>query len=352
MARDDIRVLVTGLGGGSHGMQVVKALRLASQNYVITGTDIKKTSYGISFVDNWQTMQEAGHPTYLPELLAICRQQRIQVLIPGSDPELKIISDNRHLFENENILLPLNPVELLATCLDKQKTTALLTQHGFAVPATAVVSAQTDVAAIDGYPVICKPILGGGGSNNVFIAQDRDELESLCRYLLGQLGSVLVQEYIGTVDNEYTVGVLTDLDGNQIDAIAVKRDIMSGLSNRLKVVNRTGRKELGDLLAVSSGVSQGRIGRFEQITEHCLKVAAAIGSRGPINFQCRLAGKTVYIFEINPRFSGTTSLRALAGFNEPDILIRTHLRHEKIGRVDYREGLILRGLNEQMFDDA
>lgn len=352
MPDDKIRLLVTGLGGGSQGMQVVKAVRLSQLTYEITGTDIKETNYGIPFVDHWRSVPPADHANYLPELLALCREHKIQVLIPGSDPELKVISDNRTLFQDDDILLPLNPADLLTTCLDKLKTTNLLKQKGFAVPETTVVAAMSDVKNITQFPVICKPILGGGGSNNVFIAQDNDELDSLCGYLLGQLGSVLVQEYIGTVDHEYTVGVLTDLDGNQIDAIAVKRDIMSALSNRIKVPNRTGRTELGKMLAISSGVSQGRIGRFEKITNHCLKVAAAIGSRGPLNIQCRTAGDTIYIFEINPRFSGTAPLRAMAGFNEPDILIRTHLRGEKFGRVDYQEGLILRGLNEQMFDDA
>ena len=40
------------------------------------------------------------------------------------------------------------------------------------------------------------------------------------------------------------------------------------------------------------------------------------------------------MFEINPRFSGTTSLRAMVGYNEPDVLIRHHV----LGEAD-RAGL-------------
>jgi carbamoyl-phosphate synthase large subunit len=198
--------------------------------------------------------------------------------------------------------------------------------------------------------VICKP-LSGGGSSNVFIAQDADELRPLSAYLLRYLGDILVQEYIGTPDSEYTVGVLTDLNGEMVDAIGVKRDVLTALSSRIRVPNRTGRKELGKALAVSSGISQGKIGRFGSITEYCKKVALAIGAKGPVNMQCRVVGDTIYIFEINPRFSGTTSLRAMMGFNEPDILIRIHLLGEVIGQVNYREGVILRGLDEQIFGD-
>jgi carbamoyl-phosphate synthase large subunit len=42
---------------------------------------------------------------------------------------------------------------------------------------------------------------------------------------------------------------------------------------------------------------------------------------------------------VHPRFSGTTSIRASAGFNEPDVLIRNFLFGETIGRLDYRHNV-------------
>jgi len=57
----------------------------------------------------------------------------------------------------------------------------------------------------------------------------------------------------------------------------------------------------------------------------------------------------VKVFEINPRFSGTTSLRAMVGYNEPDILIRKHIYGETINQdFDYDEVLIIRSLHEQI----
>ena len=55
----------------------------------------------------------------------------------------------------------------------------------------------------------------------------------------------------------------------------------------------------------------------------------------------------IYVFEINPRFSGTTSLRAMVGYNEPDVLIRHHVLGEPVEPgFAYAEGTILRGLSE------
>jgi len=43
----------------------------------------------------------------------------------------------------------------------------------------------------------------------------------------------------------------------------------------------------------------------------------------------------VEIFEVHPRFSGSTSIRAQVGFNEPDLLIRNYIHGEPIGRQTY-----------------
>ena len=48
------------------------------------------------------------------------------------------------------------------------------------------------------------------------------------------------------------------------------------------------------------------------------------------------------IFEINPRFSGTTSIRAICGHNDPDIVIRNRIFNEDFFQVEYKKGLVLR----------
>ena len=76
-----------------------------------------------------------------------------------------------------------------------------------------------------------------------------------------------------------------------------------------------------------------------------VRIAKRLGACGPLNIQCRLTEDGPSVLEINPRFSGTTSIRAAVGFNEPDILIRNFLENEEFGRIDYRKGIIaLRGL--------
>ncbi|MBO4646832.1 MAG: ATP-grasp domain-containing protein [Lentisphaeria bacterium] len=342
-----ITVMLTGIGGGGHGEQILKALKLAETDYEIIGCDMSPNSLGLSEVEVGYVVPPASSPDYLPEILRLCRKHKVSALFHGSEPELKVFSANRKQIEAEGIFLPINPESVIATCMDKFKTMDFLKANGFRYPKTVEIEKESDVDQVDFLPAIVKPSVGSGGSSNVFLAQTKGELKMFADYLLPQYQRFIVQEYVGTIDSEYTVGVLTDMDGTFLNSIAVKKYIMSGLSNRFKMKNRTGRTELGDILAVSSGVSQGEIGPFPEVTATCEKIAAALGSRGAINIQCRLFRGEVYVFEINPRFSGTTSLRAMAGYNEPDILVRSRLFHERPEvRFPYRSGLIVRGLKE------
>lgn len=348
-----IPVMVTGVGGGGHGEQILKALRLAETPYEIVGTDISPHSKGLQDVDHAYIVPPARDPNYIDTLMALCKKHAVRALFHGSEPELLVMSRNRERITNEGIFLPINPSLVIETCMNKAQTFAFLDSHGFVYPKSLVIRTVADLEQWQSYPAILKPSVGSGGSAHTFIAQCAEELRMLTVYMLESnlCPEILLQEYKGTPDSEYTVGVLFDMDGVFLNSIAVHRDLKSSLSCRIRVPNRTGLPQFGPNLAVSTGVSQGEIAAFPEITDMCEKVAAALGACGAINIQCRLHDGKVYIFEINPRFSGTTSLRAMVGYNEPDILIRKHLLKEPITtRFPYKHATIVRGLSECMFE--
>ena len=349
----DRTVLVTAVGGGGVGEQLVKALRLAERGYRIVGADVDPHSFGLQEVDVPVLLPRASAPDYTDTVLSACKRLRIRAVYPGSEPELVVLAAARARLSAAGVVLFANSDAVIATGLDKGKTAEFLAAHGFHPPRSVVVARGSGLAPIGFLPAILKPNSSGGGSANVFVAQTEAELRLFGGYLLESYPSFLAQEYLGTAADEYTVGVLSDLDGSFIHSIAVRRNILSGFSNRSKVTNRTGNPAFGEQLVVSNGISQGAIGAFPEVTGACEKMAAALGSRGPLNIQCRLVDGEVRVFEINPRFSGTASLRALAGFNEPDLLFRRHLEGEVLtARFAYRSGYITRGLREALVDPA
>jgi carbamoyl-phosphate synthase large subunit len=66
-----------------------------------------------------------------------------------------------------------------------------------------------------------------------------------------------------------------------------------------------------------------------------------------VNIQGRLRHGTLVPFEINPRFSASTYLRAMAGFNEVDLLLRNAALGEDAPTWKLREGWYLRSLTER-----
>lgn len=342
-----ITVMITGLGGGGNGEQLLKALKMSELPYKFVGGDMSPFSKGLMEVDYPYILPPATDPDYIDTLLYLCKKHDVQALFHGSEPELKMISKYRQRFTDKGIFLPINPQTVIDLCMDKDRTMEWLKQNGFSYPATYKIKSIEDLNKIDIIPAVLKPSVGGGGSSNLFLAQTEEELRYFGEYLLTIYSEFIIQEYIGTPDSEYTVGVLCDMEGVLVNSIAVKRYILSGLSGKIKVANKSSKAELGNILAISSGVSQGQIGRFPEVTKLCEEIALKLGSTGAINIQCRYVNGKAYVFEINPRFSGTTSLRAMVGYNEPDVLIRKYILNENIpARFAYASGYIVRGLSE------
>ncbi len=348
-----LTVMVTGVGGGGIGEQILKALRCSTMRYEIVGCDMSSDSGGLMHVDHPYLVPSATDDQYVATILAIAKKHSVQVIFPGTEAELKVFSQNRSAFAAQGIFLPINPDAVIDICLDKSKSMEFLSKHDFESPKSLDISSSQDLEKVSFFPAVLKPSVGGGGSTNVMLAQSRAELLTFGQYLLTIYPTFIAQEYVGRPECEFTVGVLVSMEGTLLNSIAIKRNILSGLSCRTRVVNRTGREDLGKFLAISSGVSQGEVVRFPEVTEPCEKLALALGCRGAVNIQCRYVNGHIVVFEINPRFSGTTSLRALVGYNEPDILIRNYCLGETITpRFTYNTGFIARGLIETVIDKS
>jgi carbamoyl-phosphate synthase large subunit len=344
---EQVRVLLTGIGGGGHGEQILKALRLGKLKYNIIGTDISDACANRNKVDTFVKLPRATDPRYLDEVSAVAKAHKCVAMFHGSEPEMAVLSRSRSVLEREGIYTPVNPPSVLDICQDKARTMGHLSRRGFRTPKFLEVRELAHLESWDTLPAILKPSVGGGGSANVFIVQSREELSTFAKYLLGVCECFILQEYVGTPEEEYTVGVLFGKDGVLINSIAIKRVINNALTIRTQVPNKTGRSEFGPRLIISTGISQGHVADWPHIRGTCERIAASLSPIAPVNIQCRVVDGEVIPFEINPRFSGTTSLRAMAGYNEPDTLLRRDVFGEEIAaQFPYREMMILRGLEE------
>jgi carbamoyl-phosphate synthase large subunit len=350
---DPVRVLVTGVAGGSIGEQVCRALRLGRRPYAIIAANTALGPTAVVQAEERVVLPPASREDYLDALLEAAVRLRARFLVPGSEPELLRAVRGCEALTGAGIQPLVNRGEIVTTCVDKMATFERLATLGFRVPGTREVGVDGDPLALGlRLPCIVKPVLGGGGSAATFLAQDEAELRFFVGYLHRNGHRALVQEYVGDAQGEYTVGVLHAPDGSHLGTAVIRRQILGGLSNRLRVPNRTSRLDLGPVLAVSSGISQGEVVDVAEVRERAEAIAVALRSAGPLNIQGRWDGSEFLPFEINPRFSGTAPLRALAGFNEPEALIDWHLGERLAAPVRPRPGQVLRGLAEFLVEDG
>ncbi|WXG47431.1 MAG: ATP-grasp domain-containing protein [Candidatus Atabeyarchaeum deiterrae] len=330
-------VLITGVSGGGVGLEIFKALRLANR-YRLLGVDASPLSMGLYMEEFERTFMvpRADNSSYLSTMLSLCKKERVSALAPGSEAELMVLADNKKTFDETGIMLMINDPKVIRICSDKAKQTKYLQENGIPVPKTEIISREEDVTEFGVYPSVVKPSTSSGGSRFAFLAEDEEEAKFFVKYLMRRSISPLMQEYIGEQEGEYTVGVLSTPHGDIIGSIALKRL----LHNRLSYMIRYGERVL------STGVSQGIIDNFSLVQEQSERIARILGSKWSLNVQGRLVGDVFYVFEINPRHSGTTYLRALAGFNEPDILLQSVFGDRLLKPERLNKGYYLRGLTE------
>ena len=71
-----------------------------------------------------------------------------------------------------------------------------------------------------------------------------------------------------------------------------------------------------------------------------------------MNIQLRVGKKGPIPFEFNARFSGTTSIRAHFGFNEPEMYLLNYFLNKKIKNPKIKKGMSLRYVEEIFVNNA
>lgn len=328
-----VKVMIAGIGGASLGTEICKCLCLAGK-YEIYGCDISPTAYGLydkGFAQTYRISRE----NYVSEVLEACRRAGAKWVIPGGEQPNALLGAAAELFSREGIRVVTNDAAIVGLFSDKEATFNKLSACGIPMPKTRELTDADDVNTV-GLPCIVKPATGSGGSASVFFAVTTDEALIYADFIRRNGSVPIVQEYVGDEEGEFTIGVLSLPDGRLVGSIALRRVLDAKLS-----VAYRGRGGV-----VSSGYSQGYIDAFPDLCLQAERIASVIQSRGPINIQGRVRNGVLMPFEINPRFSASTYLRALAGFNEIDMLLGYLISGELPTSKSIKPGWYLRSLTE------
>ncbi|HUO62625.1 MAG TPA: ATP-grasp domain-containing protein [Terriglobales bacterium] len=336
MTFETIRVLVAGVGGASLGTELLKCLRDAGR-YTVFGCDVSPYAYG-HYQEGVAETFLIRKESYVESILELCRKRKIGVVVPGGEEPLRLLSESAHKLEESGVLVAANSQRVIGICSNKALLFEALSGLGVPAPRTTSIRQMSELERLESvpYPSVVKPATDTGGSRFVYLASDPREAAVQVSYLLKNRRIALVQEYLPLEGGEFTVGTLTLPDGRFIGSVAMRRIFDAQLS----VLSRT---EMG---LISSGYSQGLIDDFPEVRAQAERIAMALSSVGPLNVQGRVRAGTFMPFEINPRFSASTYLRAMAGFNELDIYLRSLLEESSPTGYRVHPGYYLRSLCE------
>lgn len=321
-----VTALVTGVGAPG-GVTIMKALRNSSLSVNLVTTDVNPHSVGLFFSDKAYLLPHVSDATYLDRLINLCREEKIDIAFVGSEPELRFLIPHFESVEKETgTVFVISRPELMTACMDKWEMTQLLVKRGFHCPESALASDKEGVSALlnkFGFPLFIKP-RAASGSRGAVLVHNPEELAFFCQHVT----DAIVQEWLPETDEEYTVGVYTNRNGNVVGSIVSRRELAAGLTYR------------------------AFFGTYPEIADYCERVADALKPLGPCNFQLRRHRQGLYIFEINPRCSSTTVMRAVLGFNEPEMAIRDLVFHEHLEKPMVKEGIVLRYWDEAYISDT
>lgn len=282
----------------------------------IIGVDISETAPALFFCDKARRICRINDPRYLEELLTICVEEQVQLVIPTIDTDLLLLAKHRKDFEEKGIRILISAPEKVAICRDKNQTSRYFMSLGLSSP-----EAVNDVVLYrQGFPAFIKP-KDGSSSINAYKVETEDELSTYARHI----GDYVIQPFVSGV--EYTVDVLCDFEGRSIYVTPRKR-----------------------LLVRSGEVIKTEINNDPQIVSEILTLIEDFKPCGPITVQLiknATDGKD-YFIEINPRFGGGAPLSMKAGADSAQALIKL----VQGAKLEFRQNAAREGAIYSRFDQS
>ncbi len=285
-----MNILFTGVGRRIELLQAFRnAALVLNKELKIFGADMAGTAPALAFCDYARKVVAMKDLGYIDNLLQICADDHIDLIIPTIDTDLLILSENKESFEAIGTKVLISAPEMIRICRDKSITSQFFTSCGLQAPMP--VNNWREYNA--GYPAFIKP-KDGSSSINAFKVENEKELEVYAELIK----DYIVQPFVS--GREYTVDIFCDWDGNPISIVPRER------------------------LQVRAGeVLKTKICMDGQMIKESEILCAAFKPCGPLTVQLIRDNEGVdWFIEINPRYGGGAPLSMKAGARSAETILK------------------------------
>ena len=326
MNKKKINILVTSAGSYC-AYNILKCLR-NSKHYNLFTTDINKFSIDSCFSKkNFIIPNEKNEIKYIKKLLEISKKNFISIIIPTFDTELSVLKKNEKKFNDLDIKIIIGNNLLISLASNKLFLANWLESNNFNyIPSISLDKFRPKITKLN-FPLILKPKFGWG-SRNITIFDDLPKLISFLKNNKIILSDYLLQNCISNDFKEFTGTVTISKNKNILGSFCSERIIIKGDSRIIYVK------------------------KYKSLENQMIKIAKKINTSGPINFQFKVMDGKIFIFEINARFSTTSYVRSVAGYNEPLIVLKDFMFDKYKPKIKIKKLTALAYLDYQFIDNV
>jgi carbamoyl-phosphate synthase large subunit len=312
-AADKLSVLFTCIG---RRVSLLNSFRRAARQLGINarflGTDTAKLSSALQLCDKGLLVKPVTDADYIKQLLTIVKTNKVKLLVPTVDLDLKLLAQNKPKFAAMGCCVLVSTPDVVDICQDKRKTHRFLLKNSFDTPLT--MSVRSALAKNLNWPCFLKPWDGYASRGNAVVKTRKELL-----FFAKRIPNAICQEFIdGT---EHTCDVYVDFS--------------------MKVRCVVPRKRI----EVRAGeVSKSQIVKHPRIMSEAARLVETLGAGpGVITLQLFLTDDDVVKFiEINPRFGGGVPLSIKAGADFPKWIFQELLDRKANIRFDaFKDSLIM-----------
>lgn len=299
----------------------VELLRSFRQALSDLGLDGRVVATDRSWYSSARHSADAGYevpscsdPAFVPRMVELCAEQRVDLVIPTIDPELPVLAAASAELAAVGTTVAVSAPAVVAIAADKVATHEWLAAHDFPTVRQAPVAAVGDDPASWPFPLVVKPRFGSA-AHGVAIVGDTTALEVAAR-----VGEVVVETV--AAGTEHTIDVLVDRVGACVCAVPRRRiEVRAGeVSKAITVRSATLERLAADVCA------------------------ALPGPFGALTIQVFVdeASGQLAIIELNARFGGGFPLSREAGADFPRWMLEDLVGLPSTATADgWRDGLVM-----------
>lgn len=283
----------------------------------VIGTDIRKMEYNFNDIDKLYVVPRCDDAHYVDDILSICKEENVDVLIPTNTTELEKFEHQKKRFENFGIAVAtagggIYSVNSKDGLLNLMKRLGM--DHVPSEVVEYVFQAETFILRNGIDKTYCIKKLDSCGARGFKILTANNPNSPLDKgtnripmSALGELletqGPMLMQEYL--TGRELTVDMLCDKGRVLYSFTKENKEMMNGVAQWSKVVDDPYAEEI------------------------CSRIVEEAKLSGNVGFDVKYSqnGKP-FVIDCNPRLTATIALSKIVGINLPYLGIKYALKEE------------------------